>query len=119
MEYQLTEKEFLTIYNMYKPNKFLIFISKYFSTDGFFAKVIMVLYFIIMNTITIIINENNPESLYFKPMVIISNLPLVIWGLIILVAFIINTKRHKKIMKKLNIKTVEEYNRYINLYVKK
>lgn len=120
MNYQLSEKEFLSVYNMYKPDWFTKFMYKYFSAN--FKNIgtkILVSYVIIMNVICIFIDNFNNRSLILLPLLLITNIPFFIWGILGVIAFTLNRRRHLKIMNKLHIKTIDQYNDYVKLYVKK
>ena len=119
MNYVYSEKEFLTVYNSYKPNGFTKFMYKYFSAKfSNLGTMGLVIYTIMMNVICIIIDQNNNKSEYLQPMMFISNIPFFIWGICATIAFSMNQSRHKKIMKKLGIIKMDDYNNYVKLYVK-
>lgn len=114
----LTKQEFLKVYDEHKPNLFLRIMYKYFSPKGGIGTYMITGEFVLMNILTIILRGMNPESTYIVPFAIVANLPFIIWGITAVGAGIMNNFRHRKIMKLLNIKSIDEYNSYVTAYVK-
>ena len=116
----LTEKEFLLVYNKYKLDFFTKFMYKYFSVDKkCLGTKILISYVVIFNLISIILDNMNEKSYLILPIVLLANIPFFTWGILGIIAFTLNRKRHNKIKNELGIKTIEEYNQYISLYLNK
>jgi len=117
----ITRDYFNSIYYKHLPNKFIIFIYKYFSKENEKRRLIlsnaindilMLLFFI--GFIGTILNISKP----IIHIVIITYLMIIVSiVLIILIAIILNNKRINKITKELNI-TRNEYDNFIKMYYK-
>jgi len=115
----MTKQEFLLVYNKYKPDLFTNFMYKYFSIDRkCIGTKILISYVVLLNILPIIIDNINDKSPLILPIVLIANIPFFIWGLLGIIAFTLNRIRNNKIKNKLGIKTIDEYNEYVSLYVK-
>lgn len=120
MDIKISKTDFLNVYNNYKPNSYVKFMYKYFAASmKCKGTLILSIYIIIMNIICIFIDNHNNRSEYLLPMMFIANIPFFIWGILSVIAFSLNQSRHRKIMKFLEIDKREDYNEYIELYVKK
>lgn len=114
----ITKEQFLNVNNKYKPNLFINFMYKYFSINKkSIGLKFLFLYFFICNIILLIIDNINERSSLLLPLILITVIPFFIWGILSIIAFILNIKRHHKIKNELGL-TIDEYNKYILLYNK-